>query len=114
MLKKQIKEKELIISLIKDNLINTRLVYGLEKLGLDVGNYHVHLAETVLNLMGIGNDSDELFEEYIEMYEQVAEIDIFKYPRLLDSLANGIYRELLKRVNEETPKKEGRSNQKTN
>lgn len=31
-------KKELIISLIKDNLKNTRLVKGLDELGLDSGN----------------------------------------------------------------------------
>lgn len=45
--------KELIVSLIKDNLINTRLVHGLDLLGLDSGNYHIHLSQTIFNLIGI-------------------------------------------------------------
>jgi len=88
--------KELIISLIKDNLINTRLVHGLDLLGLDSGNYHVHLSQTIFNLIGIEDNRDELFEEYIEMCEQVTQMEIFKYPELLENHAKGIYKKLVK------------------
>ena len=91
-----ISQKELIISLIKDNLINTRLVHGLDTLGLDSGNYHVHLGQTIFNLIGIEDNRDDLFEEYIEMCEQVTQMDIFKYPELLDNHAKGIYKKLVK------------------
>lgn len=96
---KMISEDKLIISLIKDNLINTRLVHGLEKLGFDAGNYHVHLSETIFKLIGIDDDCDELFEEYLEMCEGITEIDIFKYPGILDSAAQVIYKKLQKEKN---------------
>lgn len=87
-------KKQLIISLIRDSLINTRLIHGLEKLGLDSGNYYVHLGGTVFDLMGIKGDRDDLFEEYMEMCEQATQIDIFKYHELLNSSAQGIYERL--------------------
>lgn len=88
---KSINEKELIISLIKDNLISTRLISGLAALGLDPIHYDLHLSTTIFILMGIKDDNEELFEEYMELCKQVMQLDFFEYPELLDSHAEGIY-----------------------
>ena len=88
-------EKELIISLIKDDLINVRLVHGLEKLGLDSGHYYLHLSETIFKLIGITLEDEAFFEEYMDECRTVNNIDIFKYPELLNSLAFSLYDKLM-------------------
>lgn len=46
-------KEELIISLIKDHLTNTRLVSGLTAIGLDPYHYDLHLGTTIFKLIGI-------------------------------------------------------------
>ena len=86
--------EKLIISLIKDDLINIRLVDGLEALGLDSGKYYLHLSETIFNLMDIQNQ-ETLFEEHTEFCKKVKDINIFEYPDALDELALEIYNKLM-------------------
>lgn len=99
---KLINEKNLIISLIKDNLVSTRLISGLAALGLDPVYYDLHLSTTIFNLIGIREDDDELFEEYLELCKQVIQLDIFEYPELLDSSAHGIYNRLISKSSRKT------------
>lgn len=51
--------KDLILSLIKDDLINATLIGSLNDIGIDASNYSIHARDTVLKLMG--------FEEGAEM-----------------------------------------------
>ncbi|OFY86671.1 MAG: hypothetical protein A3F72_15655 [Bacteroidetes bacterium RIFCSPLOWO2_12_FULL_35_15] len=88
-------EKELVISLIKDDLTNIRLVHGLDLLGLDSGNYYLHLSETIFKLIGITIDDADFFEEYMDESRTVNNIDIFKHPELLNSLALSLYGKLM-------------------
>ena len=90
-------QKELIISLLKDNLINIRLVYGLEELGLDPSNYFLHLDETIFKLLGIKADDDDSFDEYISECRTISQLDIFKHPELLHNLAHSLYHKLNKK-----------------
>ncbi|MDP1746410.1 MAG: hypothetical protein Q8L90_12580 [Bacteroidota bacterium] len=87
-------QKDIIINLIKDDLINTRLVYGLEKLGLNAGNYYLHLNETIFKLAGIKEEKEDFFEKYIEECRKVHNIDIFNNPELLNNMALYLYNEL--------------------
>lgn len=50
----------LVLSLIKDDLINNKLINGLNTLGLSAGDYHLHLSETILNLIGLDTESDAI------------------------------------------------------
>ena len=88
---------ELIKSLIRDDLINTKLIYGLGDLGLNADNYLLHLSETVFDLMGFdeSQQTDELTERYIEMTECIKTVDIFEPVNLLEKLAEKIHAELL-------------------
>ncbi len=95
-----INEKELIIGLIKDDLINVRLVHGLEKLGLDSGNYYLHLSETIFKLIGITVDDEDFFEQYMDECKTVVNINIFEYPELLNSLALSLYDKLVEHKSE--------------
>jgi len=90
------KNKNLIISLIKDDLRHFRLVSGLEALGLDnSGNYYLYLNETIFKLVGITIDDEDFLEEYMNECRMVINIDIFKHPELLDGLALSLYNKLL-------------------
>lgn len=44
--------KDLILSLIKDDLINATLIRSLDDIGIDASNYTINARDTVLQLMG--------------------------------------------------------------
>jgi hypothetical protein len=92
-------EKEnLVINLIKDDLTNTYLISGLNKLGLDSGKYYLNLSSTIFSLMGFHemNHDDPLLDEYYEEIGRGAEMDIFRNQDRMDSFAYFIYQKLLK------------------
>lgn len=88
-------KKELIISLIKDDLTNIRLVHGLDLLGLDSGNYYLHLSETIFKLIGITADDADFFGEYMDECKTVVNINIFEHPEILNSMALSLYNKLM-------------------
>lgn len=91
-------EKELIISLIKDNLINMKLVLGLNHLGLLAEDYYLNLGDTVFKLMGFeaSEQSDIIFETvFMGNSEKVVQIAISGSKEELDLLSMEIYNELL-------------------
>jgi len=92
------KNKQLILSLIKDDLINSKLVYGLIDAGLNAENYFLCLSETIFKLMGFeDNERRELvFEQYIELSKKTAFIDIAESHQPLEGLVLEIYEELYK------------------
>lgn len=90
------KNKKIIVNLIKDDLINIRLVYGLETLGLNAGNYYLNLNETIFQLSGIKENREDFFETYIEKCRKVHKVDIFGNPELLNDMALRLYKELKK------------------
>jgi len=91
------KNKKLILSLIKDDLINTKLVNGLDALGLNAQDYLLHLSDTVFKLMKIHDDKkgDKLFEHYLDLKNNVRFIDTAKSHEAFDDLALAIYIDLV-------------------
>jgi hypothetical protein len=90
---------ELILSLIKDNLINNKLISGLNTLGLSAGDYHLHLSETILNLIGLDTENDAIHDLYFNLTQQSETLDltdITNREKQLTRLATEIYSELLK------------------
>lgn len=86
--------KDLILSLIKDDLINTKLVDSLNALGLQADEYRLHASITVMKLMRIKATPqrwEQIFNEYLERTRKVLRIDTGGSPRLVDSLALEIY-----------------------
>jgi hypothetical protein len=88
------KKRELAISLIRDDLINFKLVCGLGNIGLNADDYLLHLSETVFKLMGL-DSTDQLTENYLELAQPIKDIDIFDHPGTLEHLAADIYHKLL-------------------
>ena len=103
-------EKEFILTLIKDDLMNIRLIAGLQAIGLkDASDYHLHLSQTIFTLLGYESDSvleHKVYDEYYETSRSVLNIDIFKFPEKFDEFANDIYNKLKAEVNLEKIKKE--------
>lgn len=92
-------DKDLIISLIQDNLISLKLIYGLEQLGLMPDNYYLHLGGTIFKLMGIepSAQSDMIFEKvFVANCKKVCAIDDVRDPESgLKELSEEIYKDLL-------------------
>lgn len=88
------KKKELVLTLIKDDLVNSKLVSGLSKLGLNANNYHLHSSEKVFELMGFAKDNDRnarVYSGYVELIKKVDDIDISDNIAGLNSLVDEIY-----------------------
>jgi hypothetical protein len=85
--------KNLVISLIKDDLINSKLVNGLIEAGLKASHYQLFLGDTVFTLMGFKEDhySDEIYKLYINLGKKTKYICISSSPATLDELAVEIY-----------------------
>ena len=89
---------DLILSLIKDNLINLKLVNGLNSLGLIADDYYLNLGDTIFKLMGIeaSEKSDLIFEKvFISNSEKVNQINFPDSKDELMRLSMEIYQELL-------------------
>lgn len=92
---KNLKNKELIIRLIRDSLINRKLISGLNSLGLTADNYTLFLGDTIFLLMGFeSGKSDFIFEKvFVANMEKVMQIE-FSYDELT-LLSMQIYQDLL-------------------
>jgi hypothetical protein len=91
--------KKLIISLIKDDLIHTKLIHGLEALGLSALNYHLHLSETVFEIMRFPQDesSEPDLEYYLGELKKANRFNMNGSHKAFDTLALSIYTELERR-----------------
>lgn len=96
---KKLSEKELLIALIKDDLINHRLVMGLNRLGLVNELYFIDAGNTVFKLMGIEEKiGHEIhFARYMNLKDKVLKLDFEKHNQRFEvnGMAEKIYRELL-------------------
>ncbi len=88
-------QKEIIIRLLKDHLIHTKLLKGLENLGLIADDYYLHLSDTIFKMIGIGNEKEELYLAYLDWCTMISHTDIFRDQKLLNSYALAIYDVLL-------------------
>jgi hypothetical protein len=94
----QINEKELILSLIQDNLINLKLITGLNALGLIADDYYLRLGDTIFKLMGFkpSEQSDLIFETvFMKTSERIADINFSDSKEELVRLSMKIYDELI-------------------
>jgi hypothetical protein len=89
-------DKALILALIKDDLINSKLIYGLSSIGINATNYHLYLSTTIFNLMGFKDDHyrGEVFALYLELSKKAMQINISERPIAFDALALEIFQML--------------------
>jgi hypothetical protein len=92
-----INTKEIVLSLIKDDLTNTKLTLGLDELGLDAELYLLNLPDTIFLLLEIEDNpkGEELFEHYLSLKEKVQTINLKTENNVLDKLSSEIYEELM-------------------
>lgn len=90
------KNKDIILSLIKDDLTNTQLIDGLNTLGLDAGKYYLNINQSFFALMGFENYDHEtkLYNEYFDFAEKAA-ASPFKSPEQLEAIALEVYNKLI-------------------
>lgn len=92
------KRKQIITSLIKDGLVNLKLVNGLNAAGLNASNYNISIGDTIFVLMGFKDDhlNDLIFENvYLAISGKVKNIDFSNSMEELEKLSEEIYFELL-------------------
>jgi phosphatidylinositol kinase/protein kinase (PI-3 family) len=89
--------KQLICSLIKDDLTNSRLVNGLNQLGLDSSEYFLHLSETIFQRIGFENShhTDEVYAHYMDLTRKANALLPKANDEALGYLAEEIYQQLL-------------------
>jgi hypothetical protein len=93
-----VKQKQLIISLIKDDLINSKLINGLNQMGLDAHKFYLHLPETIFEQMGITDNKKKeiLLKRYTTLSEKMRAIDLNENYKATEELAEEIYGEMRK------------------
>jgi hypothetical protein len=93
---KVLNDEKFILSLIKDHLINAKLVNGLNEMGLNADPYCLHLSDAIFNIMGYEENeaTEQIFERYMELSKRALFIDITHSNKPLDDLALQIYIEL--------------------
>lgn len=93
--------KQLILSLIKDDLINTKLISGLENLGIDAGLYLLGISDSIFVLMGVEDNKqgEDLFEYYLELRQTIKVIDISSGKKEINQIAGQIYEKLINKLN---------------
>lgn len=84
-------QQEIIIRLIKDHLVNTRLINGLYNLGIYLDDYHLHLSDTIFKMMGISDENEELYLVYLEWCTHISQTEVLRDQKLLDVYAREIY-----------------------
>lgn len=85
--------KPLLLSLIKYDLINTKLVLGLNRMGLNADDYLTNLSTHIFALMGHGQTqtAETLYEGYRRLTERVLYVDTANLHDSLNELAGEIY-----------------------
>jgi len=94
---KEKKQKELILSLIKDDLVNCKLVNSLNGAGLNAYDYSLNLSGTIFELVGIEDLPTTVFiyKKYFGLTKKVNDINIAEEQNNLDSLTEEIYAYLI-------------------
>lgn len=82
---------QLILSLIKDDLVNSKLINNLIDMGIDATNYSLNLRNVILKLMGFKTVNDQIHEQYFDFTLRSKDIDFVASPELLNPLAQEIY-----------------------
>ena len=98
------KKKDLVLTMIKDDLTNWKMVHAFNALGFQADEYALHASATIIKLMRIqatGIKWEALHDEYLEKTHKVEQIDILETPHLLRALAEEIYDFLKKKRKEE-------------
>lgn len=96
--------RNLTVSLIKEDLRSARLVLGLSGLGLDAGKYHTEISTLVFNLLALDAADDQLMGRYFEWIDQVTEIEDIEQEGRLAAMAEEYIKDCWRSRNKATSK----------
>lgn len=87
------KKKKLIIALIADDLMNQKLIGGLQAMGVDASVYRLFLSTLIFKLMGYNSLERNmgLYDRYHALCERVNTLDISESTVALKQLAGEVY-----------------------
>ena len=90
-------QKELILILIKAEMRNVKLIYGLEQAGVLVEHFYADLSMVILNLMGFEEKdrTDALYDFYDQCMHALIDVSVGEFTNQLPFLAEAFYNELL-------------------
>lgn len=89
--------KELILSLIKADMRNNKLITGLDNAGALVEDFYTDLGTVILKLVGFGDAErdDDLYDFYVQTMEELIDLEVSEFVEKLNYLAVDFYNELL-------------------
>ena len=93
----------IIKALILEDLRHNQLLYGLEKLGINMDQHHLQLLDIVGALLEVDLSSNEIYDAYMATIESAADLPIVSLGKNLESLAADFYELLLVCIEKETP-----------
>lgn len=83
----------IIINLIKQDLINWKMIHSLQKVQVRADDYQLDISSIIFEIMDLNNHEnvDEIFEKYIEMSKPILKLSTSQSNRRIDVLASKIY-----------------------
>ena len=89
------KEAQLINSLIIDDIVNTMLVHGLQRLGFDAGDYYLSVSDVIFKIMGYDEMYDEpIYEGYLDLVKKAVKKHVKPDRLKLEKPASEMYKYL--------------------
>jgi hypothetical protein len=92
-------KKAMTIYLIKQDLLNTRIIMGFLAMGIEANDYTTDLSEFIFMLVGVDPEHrqiEEIFKHYMTMIRKVIHLNILIQKNEFDEMANDIYNFLVK------------------
>lgn len=90
-------ERQLLVSMIRDDLVNYRLLNGLHQLGLVTEIYFLRASQTIFDYLGIASKVgyDRNYARYEAMKEEVMTLNLEREMGKLNKLAEKMYAEVV-------------------
>lgn len=85
--------ESIIINLIKQDLINWKMIHSLQKAQVRADDYQLDIGSIIFEMMHLEDrkDVDEIFEKYVEMSKPILKLSASLSNRKIDLLASKIY-----------------------
>lgn len=86
-------DKVIVTNLIKQDLINWKMINLLQKMQIRADDYQLDIGSIIFEIMDLNNleNVDEIFEKYVELSRPVLKINVDQQNRKINLLASKIY-----------------------
>ena len=83
----------IIINLIKQDLVNWKMIHSLQKVQVRADDYQLDIGSVIFEMMNLNDreDVDEIFEKYVEMSKPILKLSVSLSNPKIDVLASKIY-----------------------